>query len=295
MLIFSLNILLYPVNFFFEGILKLDLIYKNRLIIQIIGPILFIMALYLGMGLYSIVCFSLASLIINFFVLFIPNIKQFKEYVFKLPTKRYIREAAKWQLKVSSVWCTGYFYWNLPTVILFTWLGPIVSGQYSMTINMINSIKNIGLVFISTKVSIIGNLRASGKFDEAYKIYLKGSGLAYILFFVGGFTLLILWHLLPNVVVWERVMPLNQSVILFFTQALGMVTLNQALFARCCKDEPFFLLSMFTNLSFPIILFVAVQLFPNTWSIILTFCIIHLIQFIWGCIKFKSLYNHGWM
>lgn len=293
--VFSLNVLLYPVNLFFEGILKLDFIYRNRLVIRIFESVFFVIALYFGMGLYSVISFSLASLLINSIVLFFPNIKQFKEYIFKFPSKEYMKQTFKWQLKVSTVWCTGYFYWQLPAVILFSWFGPVLSGQYNMTITLINSIKNIGQVFLTTKAALIGYMRENGKFEEAYALYRKCSKSAYIIYFLGLFILLMVWFLLPDFVLWKRVLPMNQSLVLFFTQALSLVTVTQAVFARCCKDEPFFWLSMFTNFGFPVVLLIMIQLFPNTWSVILTFCIIHIIQFIWGCVRFRSLYGRGWI
>lgn len=291
---FALNIFLYPVNFFFEGILHLEKIYKNRLVIQILSSIFFIVALYSGMGLYSIISMSLTSFLVNLTQLFFPNLKQFSEYIFKLPTKEYIKRTYKWQLKVSAVWCTGYLYWQLPTVIIFSKLGPVVSGQYSMTVNVINSVMNIGQVFVKTKAAIIGELRASNHFQEAYAIFRKNSAYSYFIVSVGIFSVLVLWYVFPSFIVWKRMLPFAQTFILFFAFALTMLTMNQAMFARCSKEEPFFKISMFVNFAFPLFLLVSLYIRPDIWAVLFTFVTIHTIEFICGIKKYKSLYGYWW-
>lgn len=291
---FSLNIFLYPVNFFFEGILHLDKIYKNRLIIQILSSVFFIVAILGGANLYSIIVFSLTGYFVNLTQLFIPNYKLFSDYIFNRPSKYYIRSTYKWQLKVSAVWCTGYLYWQLPTVIIFSMLGPIVSGQYSMTVHVINSVMNIGQVFVKTKAAIIGELRASGHFLEAFALYRKNSIYSYVFIACSMVGIVLFWYLFPNFIVWSRILPSAQTAILGVAFAITMITINQAMFARCSKEEPFFMISMFVNFAFPALLLLSLSLKPNTWAVVATFVVIHLIEFVWGILKFRKLYGYVW-
>jgi O-antigen/teichoic acid export membrane protein len=289
-ILFAVNILLYPVNFFFEGIQQLDRIYKNRFIIQIVSSICFISFLFLGLKLYSIVAFSICSFIINLTTLYFPNRNQFNEYIFKLPTKAYVKSIWKWQLKVSIVWSSGYLYWQLPTVIIFSLLGPVLSGQYNMTINIINAITNIGQVFIKTKAAIIGKLRALNLLMEALPIYYKNIKISYAITFLGLILLTTIWLILPSFKIWERILPFSQVIALGVTFSINLVTLNQAMFARCSKEEPFFAISMFANFAFPILLFILLKIYISTWSIVLSFFALHLIQFTWGNKVFSKLF-----
>lgn len=288
---FTLNLLLYPVNFFFEGILHLEKIYKNRFIIQLSSSIVFVVALLLGCGLYSILAFSLCSFVTNFMTLFLPNRKQFLEYIFCFPTMTYFRTIFKWQLKVGLVWCSGYLYWQLPTIIIFSYLGPVCSGQYSMTMNVVNAVMNIGQVFIKTKAALIGKLRAMNLFLEAYTLYKKYSKWSYITIFLGSICFLSMKLVIPDFVIWERMLSFSQILILFIFCSINVITQNQAMFARCCKDEPFFKMSIFVNFIFPGLLYVLLYFLSSTWSIVLTIGIIYLVQLFWGNSLFCKLYR----
>lgn len=289
-LFFSANLLLYPVNFFFEGILHLEKIYKNRLIIQIISSLLFIAALLMNMGIYVVAIASIVSLLINFIVLFLPNYAQFRKFL-HFPKKQYFKSVFKWQAKISTVWCTGYLYWQLPSVIIFSILGPVISGQYGFTVNIINSITNIGQIFVKTKSAIIGKLRAEGNFVEAYAIFRSNSKYSYSIIILGFVSLCLLWILFPQIIIWKRMMPFAPSVLLMLAFGINMITLNQAMFARCSKEEPYFVMSLFINIGFPIVFYLFLVLFPNYWGIIYTFILMHIIELIWSTTVFKRLFN----
>lgn len=290
-LFFSANLFLYPVNFFFEGILQLEKIYKNRLVIQIISSILFIGALLMNMGIYVVSIASIVSLVINFIVLFLPNFGQFREFL-HLPKWQYFKSVFKWQTKISIVWCTGYLYWQLPSVFIFSLLGPVISGQYGFTVNVINAVTNMGQIFVRTKSAVIGKLRAEGNFSQAFSVFRVNSNYSYSLIALGFGTLLLLWIVFPQFIIWKRMMPFIPSILLMFAFAINMVTLNQAMFARCSKEEPYFKMSLFVNFGFPILIYLTLVLIPNYWGIVIPFIFIHVIELIWGSLIFKKRFNH---
>lgn len=289
-LFFSANLLFYPVNFFFEGILHLEKIYKNRLIIQVISSILFVVALLMNIGIYVVSIASIVSLFINLMILFIPNFSQFKEFL-HFPKKQYFISVFKWQAKISIVWCTGYMYWQLPSIIIFSILGPVISGQYGFTINIINAVTNIGQIFVRTKSAIIGKLRAEGNFTEAFAIFRLNSKYSYSIIILGFVSLCLLWISLPTIIIWKRMMPFLPSVLLMFAFGINMITLNQAMFARCSKEEPYFLMSLFVNFGFPLIFYIFILVLPNYWGIVYPFILVHIIELIWSTVVLKKLFN----
>ncbi len=290
MICFALNLVLYPVNFFFEGTLHLEKIYLIRLIIQIFSSIIFIALLFGGCGLYVAGVNAGVSLFVNFVFLFLPNKKLFIQQ-FKLPTKKYFKSIFKWQLKISTVWCSGYLYWQLPTIILFSFLGPIVSGQYGITVNIANAINNFGQVFVRTKSALIGKLRAENRFSQAFSIYRSNSNRSYLIVACGIICLLCIRFIIPEFIVWKKMMPFTPGFILIIAFAINLITLNQAMFARCSKEEPYFFMSLFINISFPIILLGFAYLMPNYWGIVLPFILVHTIELVWGSLIFKRLFN----
>jgi hypothetical protein len=153
---------------------------------------------------------------------------------------------------------------------------------------------NIGQVFVKTKAAIIGELRASNHFQEAYAIFRKNSVYSYFIVAVGICAVLALWFVFPSFIVWKRMLPFVQTFILFFAFAMTMLTINQAMFARCSKDEPFFKISMFVNFAFPLLLLVSLYFRPDIWAVLFTFVTIHTIEFIWGIKKYKNLYGYWW-
>ena len=289
-LFFSINLLFYPVNLFFEGILHLKKIYKIRLIIQIVTSVLFIAVLLLNLNLYVVAVSSVVSFFINLIYLFIPNIEQFKIF-FHLPKKDYFKSVFKWQAKISIVWCSGYLYWQLPSIFIFSLLGPVISGQYGFTVNLINAITNIGQIFVRTKSALIGKLRAEGNFSQAFAIFRLNSNYSYLLILLGIGGIIVLWLLVPHLIIWKRMMPFVPSVILMFAFAINMITLNQAMFARCSKEEPYFKMSLFSNFGFPIIIYVFLLIWPNYWGIVIPFLIMHFIELIWSTLVFKNKFN----
>lgn len=287
---FSLNLLSYPINLFFEGILHLHKIYKVRLIIQIITSFCFISALILNCDLYVTAIASLVSLIVNATYLLVPNYNQFKEF-FHFPKMKYFKSVFKWQLKISVVWCSGYLYWQLPSVFIFGILGPVISGQYGFTINVITAINNVGQIFVRTKSAIIGKLRAQGLFDDAFQVYRTNSKYSYSLITLGFLSICLLWIAFPHFIVWKRMMPIFPTIVLMWAMAINLITANQAMFARCSKEEPFFAMSLFVNFGFPVIIYVSLLLLPNYWGIVLPFVVMHLIELGWGSWIFKKNFN----
>jgi O-antigen/teichoic acid export membrane protein len=288
-LLFSINLMFYPINFFIEGVQQIEKIYKIRFIIQIIGGLFFALCLLLDLNLLSVVAMPLSSIIINLFLLYLPLNSFFNKYIFRFPSKKFVRSILKWQLKVGFVWSSGYLYWQLPTVVIFKFLGPTLSGQYSMSANIINSIMNIGQIFVRTKGAIIGELRASNKVTEAMKTYKNSTKMSYITVFAGFICFFLLWFFVPEIPFFERMLPIESTFILSVVFVMILNTLNQAMYARCSKDEPFFYLSIFINFGFPVILFSALFISSSIISVLISFFILHCVEIIWGNKIFRKI------
>lgn len=86
--------------------------------------------------------------------------------------------------------------------------------------------------------------------------------------------------------------PFEQSLILSLVFGINMITINQAMFARCSKEEPFFKLSIFVNIVFPILLLACLYIAPNTWAIVFAFLLLHFIELFWGNLLFSRLINN---
>lgn len=283
----ALNLFFYPVNFFLEGIQELEKIYKIRLFIQVISGFIFTLLLVIDLNLLSIIAVPVSSLIANYLLLYRPYRNLFHQYMFKLPSKYFINKILGWQLKVGFVWSSSYLYWQFPTIIIFSILGPSISGQYSMSSNIINSIMGIGQVFIKTKSSIIGCLRANGDKLKALSIYKNNANLSYLIvtfLFIVFFTL---WILFPHFSIFKRLLPISECAILTFSFGINMITINQAMYTRCSKKEPFFYLSLFVNIIFPLILYCLLLIYSNIIMVIFAFVSIHIIELIWG----NSIFN----
>jgi O-antigen/teichoic acid export membrane protein len=288
-LLFALNLMVYPVNFFIEGVQQIEKIYKIRFIGQILGGLIFASFLFFDLNLLSIIAMPLSSIIVNLFLLYMPLYPFFNKYIFRFPSKKFVQSILKWQLKVGFVWSSGYLYWQLPTVVIFKFLGPTLSGQYSMSANIINSIMNIGQIFVRTKAAIIGEMRASDKIIEAMKTYRNSIKMSYITVFAGFVCFFLLWFFVPEILFFKRMLPMGSMFIMSIIFIMTLNTLNQAMYARCSKDEPFFYLSMFVNFGFPIILFSFLFINSSITSVLISFFILHIVEIIWGNRIFKRI------
>jgi O-antigen/teichoic acid export membrane protein len=287
--LFALNLIFYPINFFMEGIQQIERIYKIRLIMQIISGLFFALFLFLDLNLLSIIALPLSGFVINLVLLYFPQYPFYNKYILRLPSKQFVKSILKWQLKVGFVWSSGYLYWQLPTVIIFKFLGPTLSGQYSMSANIINSIMNIGQIFIKTKAAIIGEFRASNKISEAIKLYKKSTTMSYITVAVGFLSFFLFWIFMPDFSFFKRMLSIENTCILAILFVMILNTLNQAMYARCSKDEPFFYMSIFINFGFPIILLTSLSISSTITAVLISFFILHAIEVIWGNKIFKKV------
>jgi O-antigen/teichoic acid export membrane protein len=200
-----------------------------------------------------------------------------------------VKSILKWQLKIGFVWSTGYLYWQLPVIIIFKFLGPVLSGQYSMSANIINSIMSIGQIFVRTKAAVIGELRASNNTIKAFKLYKKATMMSYVTVLVGFFSFFIIWILLPDFQIFKRMLSLENTFILAIVFVMTLNTLNQAMYTRCSKEEPFFYMSIFVNFGFPLILLCFLHINLSIISVLFSFFLLHIIEIIWGNRIFRNV------
>jgi hypothetical protein len=148
---------------------------------------------------------------------------------------------------------------------------------------------SIGQIFVRTKSAVIGELRASNKIQEAYSTYKKSTTMSYITVFAGFIFFFVVWMVIPEFALFKRMLPVYHTFVLSIVFVMVLNTLNQAMYARCSKEEPFFYLSLFVNFGFPILLLSSLYVSSSIISVLISFFILHIVEIIWGNNVFKKI------
>jgi len=194
-----------------------------------------------GDQLWSLSVLSSISALVLIIYLVIFSRKFFRGiFNFKIQTKlKWSKEIfpMQWRLAVQGMF--SYLSFPLYPILLFRFVDEQVAGQFGMTIQIVSAMQSIALVFIFTKapqmaaeVARRDYINLNTKWDIATKQAMKVSILLNAIFFVvltvaGDF----------NISMRERVLPLNEYVMLAAATMISLLVQAFAIYIRAHKIE----------------------------------------------------------
>jgi O-antigen/teichoic acid export membrane protein len=130
--------------------------------------------------------------------------------------------------------------------LLFASHGPVLAGQMGMSLQIINAINGLFIVWMTTKAPSFGQLIANGernKLNILFNNALKTSLCLMIIFlcFLNGFVYLISVYL-PNYSL--RILAPEFWIFLSLTCLANHILFSEAIYLRAHKEEPLMLLSI---------------------------------------------------
>lgn len=211
------------------------------------------LGLWLGVKLHALIWSNAAACIlvavyiaINFSPLFtcaLRNRTREIDYSERLALRSYIKKIA-----ISGV--SGYFIFQLFTPLLTLYAGPIDSGKFAMTLQIITSLNLFGLVPLTSSAPRLARLIGAGEVVKALSLFYK------ILYATSAITMaaciIVAAALYAGRIIGldmvNRVLPLELFALMLFAAFANHLVFSIATYLRSFLDDPFWVLSVISAL-----------------------------------------------
>lgn len=245
-----------------EGKLKILEASRLRLVYSVSNVAGVVMGLLAGMELWSLALGSAVSVAIVGYRLI-----DYRDY-FLVPASLkgqpidWRREIWPFQWRIGVSWISGFFIFYILTPLVLKYDGAVNAGRYGMSVQIIQAINSISIIFVSTHSAKYGKCVASGearRMDAEYFSDLKKSNIALVGLLSGGFAV----QLFADKIA-ER--PIHQVLDIDLLLVLGGACLCNHVFyltnyyLRSYKEESLWLISLLCGLT---TFFLALRLIPS--------------------------------
>lgn len=252
----SLIVNLIPYQILMEGVQRQTQLFRAQLLSSLVNALVLIMCMMLGMGLSSIAAALFISNLSLYALLYQKITYLMAELSLVKRTKLFkdtLSEVWPMLSKISVTWILGYFFWNSFNLISFKLLTLDLAGKLSLTISLALAGYKIASVLINSQSTLFGNYISGGYVDLAKNEFRKFNLISMAMLCLGYSMFILLSYRFDYIEIMSKTLSVEQtSYIFIYFISLLMVT-NKASFCRCFKDEPYFILSLVSNFSIPVI------------------------------------------
>lgn len=254
-LLTAFNLFLSPFLCFHEGLGRVKEVYKLRLIQTVIGSFASIILIILGFKLYALIALPLTSAIFSTFWL-LQNyniVLAFQKLIQNNPISSFswFNEIFSLQWRVSLSWVSGYFIFQFLQPVIFVVYGAQVAGQFGISYNILRVASNLSISWISPKLPKLSMLYSSGQKDLMSQHFRKYSiytiFITLVLLFSINLGHLLLQFISPDL--YSRFLDQYSFFILSLICLIDVLVFCLAIYTRAHKEEPFFVISIFSAIS----------------------------------------------
>jgi len=168
----------------------------------------------------------------------------------------YMKEIFPYQWRIALSWMSGYFIFNFMNPVIFAMVGSVAAGQFGMSINVLNQIRNFAMSWITTKVPLMSRLIELKEYFDLDKLFKKTvvQEILVCLILLCGFWIVI-YAIRENQLAFsgsvlsERFLDYLPLLFVSIPVVLQAVTDNMATYLRCHKKEPFLVISIVGGLA----------------------------------------------
>lgn len=253
--------------------------------------------LLFGLKLYSMAFSAIVSAL--FVILYFATHKFLKILFGIWKTKiqervSYMKEIFPYQWKIALSWMSGYFIFNFMNPVIFAAVGSVAAGQFGMSINVLNQIRNFAMSWITTKIPLMSRLIELKEFFDLDKIFRKTviQEVFVCLALLGGFWIVIFvlretQFAFGRNVLSERFLDYLPLLLVSIPVVLQSVTDNFATYLRCHKQEPFLFFSIVNGIASATSILTLGKLF-GLYGITGGYCFLAIAFFPWGYWIYKT-------
>ena len=234
-----------PVTAFVEGCGFISDMARMRLVQGLVGSTLAWTAMVTHHGLYSPAMMIVGMGSVQIAFLSGPTLRHLLTGLLRHHVSgngiRWRQEVWPFQWRIAITWTSSYLISLLFNPVVFMFRGPIEAGRMGMSINITAAIGAVGIAWVSTKASPMGNLVARGEIAKLDKLFFRTLWQSTVLLATGAaglyLCLVIGGHRFPKLAM--RVLPPWALGLLLVTTLMNHVLFTEALYLRAHKREPF--------------------------------------------------------
>ena len=288
----AVNLFLSPFLSFHEGLGRVRQVYKLRVIQTVIGASASIVLLILDFKLYSFLALPIACSVISF-VWIRFNLYHLLDYR-QLASSQIVghfswfKEIFSLQWRVSLSWISGYFIFHFLQPIIFYFYGPIIAGQFGISFSILKAASNLSISWISPKLPELSRLFFSNNKPLMNKVFYRYA------FYVMAITFLLLTGLNVAYVllvmldqeITSRFLSQDLFLVLSLVSFIDVYVFCLAVYTRAHREEPFFVISLFSAISAIFLAFIAIFISFHEFLIVRLF-IVMIIVMPWSYMVFR--------
>lgn len=248
-----------PLFSFVNGLGLVKDIAKMGFYRTIVNVIVLWSSLLLGMKLYSMAFSAIVAAVYT--VCYFVNHRFFKILHGVWRTEiyervSYMKEIFPYQWRIALSWMSGYFIFSFMNPVIFATVGSVAAGQFGLSLNVLNQIRNFAMSWITTKIPLMSRLIELKDYFQLDKIFRKTviQEVFVCLALLVGFwlTILVLREMqfsFNGNVLSERFLDYLPLLLVSIPVAIQAVTDNLATYLRCHKQEPFLVISIVNGIA----------------------------------------------
>lgn len=286
-----------PLFSFMNGLGLVKDMAKMNFYRTIVNTVILWSCLLLGLKLYSMAFSAIVSamFVILYFVthiFFKILIGIWKTYVHERVS--YMKDIFPYQWRIALSWMSGYFIFNFMNPVIFASVGSVAAGQFGMSINVLNQIRNLAMSWITTKIPLMSRLIEMKEYFDLDRMFRRTviQEVCVCLALLSGFWIVIIilretQFSFGGSVLSERFLDYLPLLLVTIPVVLQAVNDNFATYLRCHKKEPFLIISIVKGIASAISILIMGKYF-GLYGICGGYCFLAIAFFPWGYWIYKT-------
>ncbi|MEH6998089.1 MAG: hypothetical protein V7542_06805 [Limnobacter sp.] len=288
-IVFScLTLSIYPYSILNEVFHSRAEVYKKRAVVNLVQFSVISLSLLLDMKLFALSLSAVMVFILSRYFYYNSGVRILKGFSCissRLSSVFRVYLIENW--KLILVWVTGYFYWFSLPLLVFVMEGSKTSGAFSFTNSIVLAISTLASMMVITKAAFFSEKLRSGQFIQAVNVFLM-SNLWSIIIYLPTFVLIFIIDLLDLSILNGKVLEGSVLFFLALNQLCVLVFSNLAFFCRLKDDDPFFWVSMCSNVLTPVVLLILSNSVDGFSVLVVASLILNLFYLIYGYLIYRG-------
>lgn len=249
----GVTICLVPVWSLLEGCNQVTNVYTYRFWQGLFASLSIWIAILLGAELWTASISSIVVLICSGVFLRYKYWNFLKILLLSRPTGPRIewrKEILPMQWRIAISWISGYFAFFLFTPVLFKYYGPVVAGQFGMTLSVVGAIAAFSSAWLAPAVPKFGMLIAQREYKELDNLFWRITKIVVSITILLGICIWFFIYMLNKLdySLANRLLSPLTAAILIAAQVILIISLPFSSYLRAHKKEPLLFVSVMAGI-----------------------------------------------
>lgn len=218
--------------------------------VELISNTVMLVAIYYELALYSIAFYLFARLVIIGIFLSVRN--NFLSSIFNFfkcdtgEIKIWAEEIAPFKKKIALSWISGYLLFAAMPALTFASIGPVESGRFSLTWNVLFGLVSVSMALVAVNVKNFSALLAEFDLVALRTLFIRVARISLILTLFGiviFLTIIGVPEAVPDIYL-DRFLSFRSVALLGVIALVNQVVFVQAALIRISRTEPYLSMSI---------------------------------------------------